>query len=53
MAFKSVSVSHQPQMAELIAPCGMNCALCMAYQRQKNHFNGCNLDNNNKPKRGV
>jgi hypothetical protein len=26
----------------LIAPCGMNCALCLAYQRQKNHCPGCN-----------
>jgi len=27
---------------KLIAPCGMNCALCMAYQREKNHCPGCN-----------
>ncbi len=26
---------------ELIAPCGMNCRLCMAYQRNKNKCNGC------------
>lgn len=25
----------------LIAPCGMNCGLCMAYQREKNHCAGC------------
>lgn len=25
----------------LIAPCGMNCALCLAYQREKNHCVGC------------
>lgn len=24
-----------------IAPCGMNCRLCMAYQREKNHCQGC------------
>ena len=40
-------------IAELIAPCGMNCALCMAFQREKNHCNGCNLDNENKPKSCV
>ena len=26
---------------KLIAPCGMNCALCMAYLREKNHCAGC------------
>lgn len=25
----------------LIAPCGMNCGLCMAYLRTKNHCCGC------------
>ena len=25
----------------LIAPCGMNCSLCSAYQREKNHCAGC------------
>ncbi len=28
----------------LIAPCGMNCALCLAYQRDKNHCPGCRDD---------
>jgi len=27
--------------SNLIAPCGMNCALCMAYLREKNHCPGC------------
>lgn len=31
--------------ASLIAPCGMNCALCMAYQRDKRHCGGCRSDN--------
>jgi hypothetical protein len=31
--------------ATLIAPCGMNCALCMAYQRDKKHCDGCRSDN--------
>jgi hypothetical protein len=25
----------------LIAPCGLNCELCMAYQREKNRCSGC------------
>lgn len=29
---------------DLIAPCGMNCRLCMAYQRKKNHCPGCRDD---------
>lgn len=28
--------------SNMIAPCGMNCALCMGYQRKKNHCEGCN-----------
>lgn len=26
---------------ELIAPCGMNCRLCVGYQREKNKCKGC------------
>lgn len=26
---------------ELLAPCGMNCRLCYAYQREKNKCGGC------------
>ena len=26
---------------ELIAPCGMNCRLCLAYQRETKHCPGC------------
>ena len=29
---------------DLIAPCGMNCALCIAHQRAKNHCAGCLSD---------
>ncbi len=25
----------------LIAPCGMNCGICLAYLREKNHCNDC------------
>lgn len=31
----------------MIAPCGMNCVLCLAYQRQKNRCFGCNNYNTN------
>ena len=34
--------------AVLIAPCGMNCALCLAYQRKKNHCSGCRIDDPGK-----
>lgn len=30
---------------ELIAPCGMNCSLCLAYLRPKNKCPGCRLLN--------
>ena len=33
-----------------IAPCGMNCFLCMAYQREKNHCPGCNSPEAKKQK---
>ncbi len=33
----------------LIAPCGMNCGLCMAYLREKKHCPGCNGDDAQKP----
>jgi hypothetical protein len=31
-----------------IAPCGMNCALCLGYQREKNHCPGCNAPDTDK-----
>jgi hypothetical protein len=34
----------------LIAPCGMNCRLCMAYGRDKNPCPGCRRDVGVKPK---
>lgn len=37
--FRSVSMS-----SALIAPCGINCALCSAYQRTKNTCPGCLSD---------
>jgi hypothetical protein len=32
--------------ALLIAPCGMNCCICMAYLRKKNKCPGCRTDAN-------
>jgi hypothetical protein len=33
----------------LIAPCGMNCGICMAYLREKNKCPGCRLFNAQEP----
>ena len=33
----------------LIAPCGMNCAICMAYLREKNKCPGCRGNDIDKP----
>ncbi len=33
----------------LIAPCGINCGICMAYLRSKNKCPGCRVDDINKP----
>ena len=35
--------------ASLIAPCGMNCAICLGYLREKNRCGGCRGDDDNKP----
>jgi hypothetical protein len=34
----------------LIAPCGMNCSLCIAYIRKRNPCHGCRCDDSKKPK---
>jgi hypothetical protein len=33
----------------LIAPCGMNCGLCLAFLREKNKCSGCRLVDSDKP----
>lgn len=33
----------------LIAPCGMNCSICMAYLRERNKCPGCRGPDDNKP----
>jgi hypothetical protein len=35
---------------QLIAPCGMNCGICMAYLRDKNVCKGCWSNNGDKSK---
>jgi hypothetical protein len=35
--------------SKLIAPCGMNCALCLGYLREKNRCLGCREMCKNKP----
>ncbi len=32
----------------LIAPCGMNCGICMAFLREKNHCRGCRASDRDK-----
>ncbi len=34
----------------LIAPCGMNCALCLGYLREKNRCAGCRGEDGTKPR---
>lgn len=36
-----------------IAPCGINCTLCMAYLRKRNKCNGCRATNTWNPKTRV
>ncbi len=36
--------------ALMIAPCGMNCSICLGYLRDKNPCPGCRMDNGLKPK---
>ena len=33
----------------LIAPCGMNCGLCLAFLREKNKCPGCRIPDDKKP----
>ncbi len=40
-------------ISQLIAPCGMNCGLCLAYHRKKKPCVGCNGDNTDKPRHCV
>lgn len=44
-----VHANIMPITKQLIAPCGMNCAICAAYLREKNKCPGCLFKNKNKP----
>ena len=33
----------------LIAPCGMNCGICLGFLREKNRCEGCTSNSENKP----
>jgi len=46
---KSKSSMETLNHISLIAPCGMNCGICMAYLRDKNKCPGCRGDDFNKP----
>lgn len=37
-----------PEAQSLIAPCGMNCGICMAYLREKKRCPGCRGDDRDK-----
>ena len=41
--------NKKPTKSDLIAVCGMNCGICMAYLREKNKCPGCRLFNKDKP----
>lgn len=43
-----IQTDPMPQKRGLIAPCGMNCALCLAFQRPKKKCPGCWGDDSNK-----
>ena len=40
--------NHSITKAKLIAPCGMNCGVCMAYLREKNKCPGCHAPDTDK-----
>lgn len=40
---------HTKMKQSLIAPCGINCAVCLGYMRDKNKCDGCFTDSPDKP----
>lgn len=47
-------VTQNPIFADtLIAPCGMNCGVCVAYLREKRPCKGCRVRSENKPRHCV
>jgi hypothetical protein len=51
MTIKSINIKKPNSIkSNMIAPCGMNCALCSAFHREKNHCPGCLLEDVTKSK---
>jgi len=42
-----------PVESKMIAPCGMNCGICIGHLRDKKPCPGCNYSDDNKPKHCV
>lgn len=40
---------EDPETISLIAPCGMNCSICVAYLRKRNKCPGCRGPDDDKP----
>jgi len=40
---------HIKEQASFIAPCGMNCQLCIGFQRKRNPCAACRTDSEQKP----
>jgi len=45
----SIKITVESISQKMIAPCGMNCCLCIGYLREKEKCNGCNESDENKP----
>ena len=44
------SIRIAPIKINMIAPCGMNCSICLSQFRSPKTCDGCNSDSHNKPK---
>jgi ribosomal protein S27AE len=51
----STQIARNPEeiTAEMIAPCGMNCAICIGFLRERNPCAGCLGDDEHKPRHCV
>jgi hypothetical protein len=48
-----IDMNRDKERGVLIAPCGMNCGLCIAFLRSRNACPGCRGDDSGKPKTRV
>ena len=53
LAYMDSTKGRGKDRAALIAPCGMNCGLCVAFLRSRNACPGCRGDDRGKPKTRV